>query len=413
MSLQEPHAEDSVIGGLLMDPDAYWRIDVPLRAEHFTDSRNRRAFGCIQRMINQDEPVDAVTVAQAGGGELAYLFELARTTPTTANLPHYARLVFNAARRRGFAKALRVALSEVEGRGGITKAQAIMTEAAQKLAHAPESTFAELVQATLEQAKKIHEQRRGGSVLGVSWCLPAMNHLTGGLYGPKLVILGGRPGCFKTSLAMQIAVTAAAHGQPVGIISLEMGATELTARAIANRLRIDGMALSRGDPDALAAAEQAGAWDWPLFIEDRLSSWPDIAARIAAWRHRHRIELIIVDYLQIVSLPGNGSRYEKLSAITREAKLTAQRLGIPVVMLVQIARAVERENRRPTLADIRDSGSVEQDADIVAFLHKTQEQDEFELLLAKNRHGPAGAAIRLHIEPASYRIGERFDRTAA
>lgn len=414
--------EQVVIGALLAEPDAFPRIADQLQAEDFTRADCARAFGAIHRMVTEGNRVDLWGVEAAGGGSVADLGRMQLGSPGAANIEHYAGLVRTAARRRQIERDLMAALTRIRGAGESPGAdqRLLVEEVTQRTINALESPreatskpFHALVRDALDEASQVHQKRASGGVTGVSTTLPWLNQLTGGFHGPKLIVLGGRPGTFKTAYATQVATRAALDGIPVGFVSLEMGASELVARVIANRLKVDGSDLARGEPSALHAAQSAQDWDWPLHIEDQVLSWPEIAARIMTWRHRHGIELAVVDYLQIIRIPGKGSRFEKLSEVSREAKLLAKRLGIPILLLAQISRDVERENRRPYLSDIRECGNVEQDADIVLFTHAHRVQDrppEYELILAKQRNGPAREVVRLQIDAAHYRIGEQWEQ---
>jgi len=193
-----------------------------------------------------------------------------------------------------------------------------------------------------------------------------------------------------------------------------MGGCDLIERAIVNTLRINGSDFAQGEPVALQAAQAAREWGWPLFTEDSLYSWPEIAALIIGWKHQHDIQLAVIDYLQIIHTPGKASRFEKLGEISREAKLLAMRLGIPIMLLAQISRDVERDKRRPLLSDIRECGNVEQDADIVLFTHWRQQEDrpdDYEIILAKQRNGQARQIIKLQIDGASYFVGELWEQS--
>lgn len=407
------NAEASVIGALLLDPQALYRIDDPLRAADFQQPANRKAYATICRMLKAGEPVDFVTLSESGGGDLSYLGALAKDTPGSHNISSYAAIVKAAARRSRLELSLKNGLTQLQDGEPVEDIrQAVMTAIEGDTQPAGRS-FADVVTDALTGAAQAGQLRQSGAVIGVSTGLPILNHLTGGFHGPKLIVLGGRPGTFKTAYALQVASRAAANGQPVGFVSLEMGAEELATRAVANALLLNGADLSHGEADALKAA-QAASWDWPLHIEDKLYRWPDIAARIIGWKHRHDIALAVIDYLQIIQLPGKGSRFEKLGEVSREAKLLAKRLGIPILLLAQISREVEKEKRRPVLSDIRECGNVEQDADMVLFTHRHQPKDkpeQYELILAKQRNGPARKIIRLKIDGASYLIGEVWNQS--
>ncbi len=414
--------EQVVIGALLAEPDSFPRIADQLQTEDFARADCRRAFQAMRRLVTDGNQVDIWTLEAAGGGQAADLGRMQMNSAGAANLEHYAGLVRTAARRRQIERDLMAALTKLRESAESPGADQplLLEELAQKTISALEGQreattrpFQELVQETLAEARQVHQKRTSGNLAGISTTLPCLNELTGGFHGPKLIVLGGRPGTFKTAYAAQIATEAAIDGFPVGFVSLEMGATELVARVIANRLKIDGAGLSRGVPEDVHAAQPALTWEWPLYIEDQLSSWPEIASRIMTWRHRRGIQLAVIDYLQIVRLPGRASRFEKLGELSREAKLLAKRLGIPILLLAQISRDVEKENRRPLLSDIRECGNVEQDADIVMFTHAQRAKDrpvEYELILAKQRNGPAREVIKLQIDAPHYRIGELWEQ---
>jgi replicative DNA helicase len=406
-------AEQNLIGGILIEPEAFYRV-TDLQARHFRDIENRKAFATIQRLLAEGKGVDRELVAEAGGGDPSYLGSLMNNTPGTANIVYYAESIKRDARRLHVELSLKNALSRLaEDSTGVEEVvQATMTALEDYQEH-HSKPFSQIVGETLAQAEEAREQRRNGSVIGLTTTLPLLNQLTGGLHGPKLIVLGGRPGTYKTALALQIAARNGACGVPVGFISLEMGDHELAARTIPNTLRLNGADLSQGDRQVLEVAEPARTWDWPLHIEDRLFAWPDIVGRIIGWHHQHQIQCAVIDYLQIVQMPGKASRFEKLSEISREAKLLAKRLGIPILLLAQISRDVEKQNRRPVLSDIRECGNVEQDADIVLFMHCHQQDsrpDEFDLILAKQRNGPAREVIKLQIIGEQYVIGERWEQ---
>lgn len=405
-------AEQHIIGGLLRDPKAFYRIP-DLNPSHFSAPENRQAFETIQRLLAEGNAIDVFLVAEAGGGESHRLGVLWANTPGTANIVSYAEVVKQAARRRQVEFTLKNALARIRQDESIeeivhstmTALENSQPQASKSLARIVEETFA-----TVEETRK---RRHSGTVHGITTTLPLLNQLTGGFYGPKFIVLGGRPGTLKTAFALQIAARNAADGVPVAFISLEMGDTELAARTIANMLKLSGSDFTQGDPKVLETAQPARTWNWPLYLEDRLFDWPDIVGRIIGLHHQHQIQLAVIDYLQIVNVPGKASRFEKLGQISREAKLLAKRLGIPILILAQISRDVEKQNRRPVLSDIRECGNVEQDADIVLFTHCYQQEnrpDEYELLLAKQRNGPARELIRLQTIGEQYFIGERWEQ---
>lgn len=407
------NAEYNVIGGLLLDPQALYRIPNPLQPRDFQKPENRRAYTTICKLLKAGKAVDVFLVEEAGGGTVAYLGELARNTPGSANIAAHAALIKQSSRLRQTEIALKNGLEKIRAGRPLDEIRQSVMVALENHQDHQAKLFGELVDEALTHAEEARRLRATSSVIGISTTLPMLNHLTGGLHGPKLIVLGGRPGTFKTAYALQVAIRAAADDKPVGFVSIEMGGRELIERAIANTLRIDGCSFVQGEPDALQAAQEAREWEWPLFVEDKLYTWPEIAARIIGWKHQHDIQLAVIDYLQIIHTPGKASRFEKLGEISREAKLLAMRLGIPIMLLAQISRDVEKDKRRPLLSDIRECGNVEQDADIVLFTHRRQQEDrpdDYELILAKQRNGQARQVIKLQIDGPSYLVGELWEQ---
>lgn len=400
------NSEKAVIGALMLDAQSLYKIQEPLKPVDFQNRENRLAYATACKLIKNGEPVDVFTLEAAGGGSLDYLGRLAFDTPGSYNIDAYARAVKQAARKRQLMLSLKNGLAQLEDGQPLEEIRQCIMTAIESEARRVEKLFADVIGDTLDTIK---QQCQAGSLQGLSTGLAMLDRLTGGFHGPKMIVLGGRPGTYKSAYAMQVAVEAAAIGKPVGVISLEMSRDELAVRAMANSLRLDGAELSRGDPHTLLTAEVARRWKWPLFMCDDIFSWPDIVSRIIGWKHQHDIQLAVIDYLQIIQVTGKASRFEKLSDVSRECKLLAQRLGIPILLLVQLSRAVEQEKRCPVLSDIRECGNLEQDADIVLFLHNKREDnlpDEKQLILAKQRAGPARKVVRLQINGPSYHIGE-------
>lgn len=401
-------AEQHVIGALLLDNLTYFRVP-DLEPHHFTDTRHQRLFSTIRDLITRDQPADFFSAQ--GTEKLDYLVELTRNTPSTANIHVYADVVRNCARRRHIEATLKNALATIDEYEPDDLVSQCVTGLQQHTHVSADCTLGNAMDAALRKAEITQERRRRGTISGIDTTLPRLNKFTGGLQGPKMVTIGGRPSTYKTAFAFQVAVNAAKHGKPVGIVSLEMGADELGERALANLLRIDGYGLSVGEPqpylDARARLDDQ-LRSLPLWIDDTAQTWGKIEARIVEWKYRHDIELAVIDYIQIIHTSGN--RFEALSEISRRTKLLAKRLNMPVLILSQLSREMERENRRPMLSDLRECGNIEQDSDIVLFMHriigKDQEQDQYELILAKQRGGPARRKIPLEIVGPNYFIGE-------
>lgn len=420
-------SERQVLGALLHDATLLWRCG-HLAEEDFTTPLHRAVWGCITARHHEGEPVDAVTVAQAIGtldgagvdGLLASVGSLAFEVYSVANIGAHARIVGEHARRRRMRQALRAAL---EGLADVTTppdevVTAAMGQLTGLVSARAESVDAEgLVDAGLAELAHAEENRAAGRpVLGVPTTIAALDRALGGFQAGRFYVLGGRPGTFKSALAWQAALAAAREGTPVGVLTLEMKRHELALRAFGNVYGVSPRLLAGGDPEAAAELRAALAQEpmrhWPLHVDDATETLAGVRARLMEWRHRHGIRLAVLDYLQLVEAPEAGrTRFEQFAHISRALKRLAMDLDIAVLALSQVSRSVTQERRLPTLADLRECGNIEQDADAVIFLHlapeTADEAERFQLSIAKNRSGAARQPpLALRIEKALFRVRE-------
>jgi replicative DNA helicase len=466
-----PHnfeAEMALLGALLSNNRAYDRVSEFLRAEHFADARHGRIYAAIARLIEHGQIADPVTLKnffeQDGAlddiGGAQYLARLAASVVTIINTEDYGRTIYDRFLRRELIdlgeevvnEAYKVeldktALSQIE----------IAEEHLYKLATEGKveggfKSFDFALREALNVAEAAY--KREGHIAGVSTGLADLDKLLGGLHPSDLIILAGRPSMGKTALATNIAFNAArAEARPkpgdrnpdkrnvVAFFSLEMSAEELATRLLAQEAKVSGHKIRRGeisqkDFSAFAQATQLLS-RVPLFIDDT----PALSVSVLRTRARRlkrqqgSLALIVVDYLQLLR-PSHDSRPEnrvqEISDITRMLKALAKELGVPVLALSQLSRQVEqREDKRPQLSDLRESGSIEQDADVVMFVyreeyylerqqppegtekHITWQEDMArvhnvaEVIIGKQRHGPVGLA-RLYFDSAH----TRFDNLA-
>lgn len=402
-------AEQSTIGGLLLSPDRCHDVVGLVSADDFSCANHRLIYSALQAMAVAGQPIDVVTLTgrletagqlgQVGG--LVALASLVRSTPSAANVTHYASAVRDCAVRRRLRDVLSRAAHEVE-RAEFDALLGEVTTAIESVAVTGGGylSFQEALTRALDHIDTNARARACGGVVGVPTGLPAVDNRTGGLQAQRLIVLAARPSIGKTALANQIAIHAASRGFPVGILSLEMSHEELVTRSLAHTFELNVSAISFGDDAELgrlvAAMAQRNIADLPIQIDTDTTSLGGIVARLSEWRRKHGIELGIVDHIGLVEGGDNSTRNDWMGKVSRTLKLTAKRLGIPILAVSQLSRGVERDKRRPVLSDLRDSGNIEQDADVCMFIHvegdavPSANKLPLEIGLLKNRIGRRG-----------------------
>lgn len=429
-----PHAveaEQSVIGGLIVGGEVAWdRIADVLTETDFYRDDHRRIFRHARRMAETGQVIDVLTLAdsivamneadQTGG--LSYLIEIANATPSAANIASYARTVVEKARMR----ALLAFSDEVHGlalRADGMTAQERIDEAAGKILALAEGgagkdepkSMSELLGAVVNAIDARRE--RGGAVSGLPTGFSDLDEKLDGLKAGDLIILAGRPSMGKSALALNIAENVALSGNPVMVFSLEMSDAQLITRALSSVGRINSKTLASGrltDDDWDRVTNAMGRLHVaPLIIDQTPAlSAGQMRARARRQKRRGGLALIVIDYLQLMRGQGEN-RHQELSAITKALKAMAKDLGVPVVCLSQLSRKVEdRTDKRPMMSDLRESGAIEEDADVVAMVYR----DEYyrpdsnfrglaEILIRKNRMGECGD-IRMVFQPEYSRFGD-------
>jgi replicative DNA helicase len=399
--LTTPH-EIEVVGGLLQAPGLVEEVRGEVRAEEFSNADTAKVYREILRRHDAREEINAVLVGEAVK-DLDVAVRAARDVCSTVQTIHHARAIRKGARSRRLADDLAQASRDLRGGADPDEIWAHVASQAEsgsgKLSGAEYTDFDGIVNAAMETMDEAAARRREAGTVGVPTGLRALDECTGGLQAPRLVVLAARPSLGKTALANQIALHAAANGHPVGVCSLEMGRDELAIRALANRFELNGSALAFGDEGEIARLGEAlGREDFrslPLYVDTDTYNLDGIVSRLAQWKRKHDIALGIVDHIGLIDVPATPSPVERLGRVSRMLKVTAKQLGIPILAVSQLNRRVEAEKRRPFLADLRDSGSIEQDADIAVFLHvaETEEGNQWqqvEVGLLKNRQGRKG-----------------------
>ncbi len=420
--LEAQEAELSVLGGILLDNGVFDLVAGVLGADDFFALRNRHVFKHMVALQHQQQPLDAVTLATAleQAGELEdaggrdYLLTLSQATATAVNIEHHARIVREAADTR---RLVQVCAGIVErAQGGdyedthrlFDEAQQAVFEIGQTRTRKQFTGMSEALKRVVERVKRAYEEKR--AVTGVPTGFYLLDKMTSGLQGGDLIILAARPAMGKTALALNLATNAASLGGiSVALFSLEMPTVQLGARMLASESRIDSERmrngqLTEGDIDRILQGFKR-MQDWPVFIDDTpaitVMEARSKCRRLASDKSIAPLGLILIDYLQLMKGPPHiHSREQQISDISRNLKGLAKELEVPVVALSQLNRGVEsRPNKRPLLSDLRESGAIEQDADIIMFVYRDDYYNEdsedaglAEVIVGKNRSGSTGTA---------------------
>lgn len=419
----QPHsleAEQTVLGALLMDPEAAVKISDLLSAEDFYEPTYRLIYGAIHGLYQAHQPVDIVTVTsklsddqkiQAVGGS-AFLAELAAKVPTSAHIYKYAQIVKTKAIHRRIIRAG----DEIKALGyEMDRDVPELLEQVEKTVFSISSTFLkekfvhirEILSARYEKFAEMHESKDSDAIKGVPTGFTALDQKLSGFQPSDLIILAARPSMGKTSLALNIAQNAAIrHDKAIGIFSLEMSKEQLVDRLFASMLGVDSWKLQKGKLEDRDFQNMGPIMDdlakANIFIDDSMgSSIPELRAKARRLQMEHGLDMIIIDFMQLMST-GNagytGNRVQEISEISRSLKMLGRELKIPIVALSQLSRAVEsRPGNIPQLSDLRESGSIEQDADVVLMMYREDYYEEdsdrpgiTDIYVRKHRNGPTG-----------------------
>ncbi|MBE3520199.1 MAG: replicative DNA helicase [Firmicutes bacterium] len=410
---QNLEAEQSVLGSMLIDKDAAIYCADFLDPEDFYRDAHRVIFARMLEMLDKGEPTDLVTVSdklRATGelekvGGVSFLGMLANFVPTAANVEYYARIVKEkAVLRRLISAATEIAASAYSAQTDVDeildKAEQAIFEVAQKR---PGNTCIPLKDVLVETMEHLeHLSRKPGGTIGLATGLKDLDRITSGFQQSDLIILAARPSVGKTSLALNIARNVALKEDvPVVFFSLEMSREQVAQRLLCAEANIDSQRLRGGflDDDewrrlSVALGRLAEA---KIYIDDTPSlSTMELRSRCRRLKSQTGLGLVIVDYLQLMRPSRRGeNRQQEISEISRSLKSLAREINVPVLAMSQLSRAVEqRQDRRPLLSDLRESGAIEQDADVVLFLYTDPEmenQNIIELIVAKQRNGPTSS----------------------
>jgi len=424
---QAPELEDSVLGALMLEKDAYGTVADLLRPEVFYKDQNRLVFEAIRALAAKDEPIDLLSVGEklrsqgtldkAGG--VVYLSELTRRVASTAHLRYHAQIIANKATGRDLI-ALAAQIEE-KGFDETQDVEELMQEAEAgifEISQRSQKRDVTQIDPVIEEAFKRMEKaaKNDGSISGIPSGFHALDKLTSGWQTPDLIIIAARPAMGKTAFVLSMAKNIAVdHKIPVALFSLEMSNVQLVNRLIMNVCEIEGDKIKTGKMSKTDLQKLntkinilKGA---PLYLDDTPSlSIFELRSKARKLVREHGIQMIIIDYLQLMNAQGSsfGSREQEVSIISRSLKALAKELDIPIIALSQLNRGVEArqgiEGKTPQLADLRESGAIEQDADLVCFIHRPEYYRIYsddktgkdlrglaQIIIAKHRNGATDA----------------------
>ncbi len=413
---QALEAEQAVLGSMLTTKEAVSKSMQWLTADHFYKTSHERIFACMVDLFEKGEPVDAISVVnklkkkkelESVGGAF-YITGLAESVPTTANVEHYSKIVLEKHLLRTLIKVSHdVSKDAFEDSQDVDQildsAESAIFNISEKRLRGGFKHIDPILHHAFEELDKIAS--KPGSVTGVPSGLMDLDDMTSGFHPGELIIVAGRPGMGKTALALSMGRNAAVLEKTgVGMFSLEMANHQLAMRLLCAEGRVDSHLVRTGKLPksqwknlSIAVGSLAEA---PIYLDDTPGmSVLEVRAKARRLKAEKDVGLIIVDYLQLMTGPkGSESRQQEISQISRSLKNLAKEIDLPVIGLSQLSRAVEsRSDRRPQLSDLRESGAIEQDADLVIFLYRpwvyTQEDDDrgkAEIIVAKQRNGPTG-----------------------
>ncbi len=420
----QPHsreAEEAVLGAVLINPEAYFDVAQFLKPDDFFIVRNRWIWEAFGRLHERRSSIDYITVQseleqmnqlnEVGG--VGYLMTLINQTPSSLNVESYGKIVEeNAIRRRMLSAANDLARLAYDQRNSI---DTVMDEAEKAIFNVSERRIRHDLQPIQQVLSAVYDRvdmlsQRGDEIFGVPTGLIDLDRLLGGLQNSDLLIVAGRPGMGKTGFLLSVAKNAAQkHKKHVAMFSLEMSNEQLVQRLIAQETGIDTQRLRTG---------KLNEEEWPLFthaievladthifLDDTPAITPlQLRTKCRRLHLEYKLDLVIVDYLQLMNSDvRTDNRVQEVSFISRNLKVLARELNVPVLTAAQLSRAVEqRADKRPVLSDLRESGSLEQDADVVMFIHRPEmlekdnpKQNLAEIIVAKHRNGPTHGGIQL------------------
>jgi len=413
---QNLEAEVSVLGGVLLDNEALNRVLEVMKEGDFYRESHRKIFSAILDLYEKSEPVDLITLTEAlkkrdaleAVGGVEYLNSLVNSVPTAANISYYAKIVKEKAILRKLINRSTDIISQVYGVSGdvddfLDQAERSIFEISEDRVRPSFYSLKEIIKSSFKTIERLYEKRQ--LITGVPTGFTKLDELTSGLQPSDLIIIAGRPSMGKTALALDIAAHAAVEGGiPSAIFSLEMAKEQLALRMLCSEAKVDAHRLRGGflsESDWPKLTRAAGSLsEAPIFIDDTPGLTAlEMRAKSRRLKAEHNLGLVVVDYLQLMrGRADSDTREQEISDISRSLKALAKELTVPVIALSQLNRRVEeRGDKRPQLSDLRESGAIEQDADVIIFLYRDEvynksednpNKGKAEIIIGKQRNGP-------------------------
>jgi len=413
---QNLEAEQAVLGAMMLEPETGSSVFEMLQSEDFYRDNHRLIFTAIQDLFEKGDPVDLVSVAevlrqqgrleQVGG--IATISEIARSVPSAANVEYYARLVSEKALLRQLIRATSSILERgyepgEEARGLLEEAEKLILDLSRRRVKDGFSVIRDVLLDTFEKIEYLYANK--GNLTGVPTFFTELDRMTSGWQPSDLVIIAARPSMGKTALVLNMAQNAAVRAKvPVAIFSLEMSKEQLVQRMLCGEALVDQQRVRTGDlldadwPKLTRAVGPLS--DAPIFIDDTVGiTLAELRSKARRLKSEHNLGLIIIDYLQLLSVGKRSeSRQQEVAQISRTLKGIARELKVPVIALSQLNRGVEqRQDKRPIMSDLLESGAIEADADVISFIYRdeyyhpeSEKKGIAELIIAKHRNGPVG-----------------------
>lgn len=428
VELRHPETERALLAAAFLAPAIAEQYARELRADDFTDPRHKLIFEALRRVLAAEMSVDLRTMQadleargelQRAGG-LAFLAGLDVDLPDLDHVEDYARLVRAATVRRGVLDACKEAAKQIQGGGSTTETIGELSTVLRELEESTASPALVTLGGSLDPVFERIRNPRHSSLVGITSGYSDLDRLTLGWLPGQLIVLAARPGIGKTALASSWALAAIRSGVPTAFVSLEMGREELAARMLSSETGIEHWRLKTGHMSTIDIANVRKTWleldQLPLWLDDSPYLSPSkLAATLRRAKREKGVRMAVVDYLGLMRVD-EDSRAEnqnlRIAEITRSLKVMAKELEMPIVALHQLSRAPEkRPDARPVLSDLRDSGAVEQDADLVLFIYRevpkpNDPATEAEIIIGKHRNGPTGT-VRVHQRLEVFRFDPR------